>query len=183
MKLIITENQYQNLINSFINESSNTEDPLTTYLSGNTVLIPLYKEIESVLNDKFTSDHFKNEINYSGGLKLPSPTLDPVAVKKFNDMKKYYGLPSNIKQNSLRDYNNQKNTFIDQAREHGNTINGGLRQAALPGFSQHHTGKAFDISSPSSVTNKMLSSFGFKRPYPIDTGFRMAEPWHILYIK
>lgn len=183
MKIILSENQYQNLVKFFINESSNSEDPLTTYLKDVPELIPIYKEIETILKDKFTSEHFEQEINYSEGLKKVSNSLNSSAVDAFEKMKKKYKLSSKIKQNSLRDYNLQKNMFLIMAKKHGNTISGGLRQAALPGFSQHHTGKAFDVSNYLKITEKMLEEFGFYRPYPKDTGFRMSEPWHIYYAK
>ena len=108
----------------------------------------------------------------------------PDAVASFNNMVKKYNLSGvRIKDNSFRDHVKQKDTFIEMAIKNGGKIKNGLRQAALPGFSQHHTGKAFDISSSNLVTDKMLSSFGFKRPYPTDTGFRMPEPWHIFYTR
>ena len=67
--------------------------------------------------------------------------------------------------------------FLDSAKEHGNTISGALTQAGLPGFSQHHTGKDLDISS--RVSPKILQKHNFTLPYPTETPFRMAEPWHI----
>lgn len=148
-------------------------------------LIPLYQEIETVLNDKFTQNHFDQEMAYSGGLKDVATGFSSDAVTSFKNMVKNFGLAGvKIKTNSFRDYVTQKDTFIYYAlKKPGHTINGGLRRAALPGFSQHHTGKAFDISSSNLVTDQMLSLYGFKRPYPIDTGFRMPEPWHIYYTK
>ena len=157
---------------------------LTTNLKTRPELIPLYQEIETKLGDKFAQEHFDSEIAYSGGLKTVGSGLSSDAVRSFNNMVKKYNLKGvRIKGNSFRDHVKQKDTFIEMAIKNGGKIKNGLRQAALPGFSQHHTGKAFDISSSGLVTDKMLSSFGFKRPYPIDTGFRMPEPWHILYTK
>lgn len=157
---------------------------LTTNLKTKPELIPLYQQIETSLGDKFTQQHFDSETSYSGGLKNVGTGLSPNAVASFKNMVKNYNLSGvRIKDNSFRDYTKQKDTFIEMAIKNGGKIRNGLRQAALPGFSQHHTGKAFDISSSNLVTDKMLSSFGFKRPYPTDTGFRMPEPWHIFYTK
>lgn len=157
---------------------------LTTNLKTRPELIPLYQEIETKLGDRFTQEHFDSETSYSGGLKNVGSGLSPNAVASFNNMVKNYNLSGvRIKDNSFRDYTKQKDTFIEMAIKNGGKIRNGLRQAALPGFSQHHTGKAFDISSSNLVTDKMLSSFGFERPYPTDTGFRMPEPWHIFYTK
>ena len=183
MRIIITESQLK-LINEEL-ENTTASTVLNTNLSSVPTLIPLYQEIEKKLGDKFTQDHFDKEKAYSGGLKTVATGLTPNAVTAFTNMIKKNNLVGSvkIKNNSFRDYTKQKDTFIEMALKNGGKIKNGLRQAALPGFSQHHTGKAFDISSSNLVTNQMLSTFGFKRPYPTDTGFRMAEPWHILYTK
>lgn len=159
------------------------KSPLNVYLSSRPELIPIYKDIEKVLNDKFTSDHFEKEKKYSGGLKPVSYGLSKNAKTMFNKLLNKYGLKGKVKvsNNSYRDYQKQKETFIEMAKKHGGKIKHGLRQAALPGFSQHHTGKAFDISPSELVTDQMLQAFNFKRPYKTDTGFRMPEPWHIIY--
>ena len=184
MKLILTESQYKNLLTVFINEDDvPVGDVLTTYLSSKPELIPLYKEIEKTLGDKFTADHFDKEIKYSGGLKDENGGLSPEAIKSFNLMLKNNNLTGKVKYSSksYRDYNLQKDTFIEHALKKGGKISDGLRQAALPGFSQHHTGKTFDFSPSSSLSDTTLSKYGFKRPYKTDTGFRMPEPWHIVY--
>lgn len=179
MKFILNENQF-----NFLNEELEGDlSVLNQYLKSKPELIPLYKEIEKTLNDKFKRQHFDNEILYSKGLKSLVPLLDSNAVKSFNQMVNKYKLECKIKKSSLRNYQTQKKIFIKMSKDHGGKINGGLRQASLPGFSQHHTGKAFDITNYNSVTDKMLNEFGFIRPYSKDTGFRMAEPWHILYTK
>lgn len=154
---------------------------LQTYLSTKPELIPLYQDIEKILNDKFTEEHFNLEIKYSGGLKNISPNnnIDPKTLEKFNQMKTVAPTIT-IRNNSFRDYNKQKETFIKYAKKYGSTISGGLRQAALPGFSQHHTGKAIDVGNYRTLNQKILNKYGFKLPYPTDTGFRMAEPWHII---
>ena len=187
MKIIISENQYRSLRENVEMESSKPSLILTTNLKTKPELIPLYQEIETKLGDKFTQQHFDSETSYSGGLKNVGTGLSPNAVASFNNMVKNYNLIGvKIKDNSFRDYAKQKDTFLNYATDKsgkGGKISKGLRQAALPGFSQHHTGKAFDITLSNLVTNNMLTSFGFKRPYPTDTGFRMAEPWHIFYTK
>jgi hypothetical protein len=158
---------------------------LELYLGRRPELIPIYKDIEKQLGDKFTKDHFTKEINYSGGLKNLSNGISPNVKNAFDKMLAKYGLTGKIKidPNSFRTFQKQKETFIKMAKKHGGKISDGLRQAALPGFSQHHTGKALDVSPSKLLTDEMLHSFGFKRPYNTDTGFRMTEPWHIIYTK
>ena len=155
---------------------------LQKYLSAKPELIPLYQDIERILNDKFTEDHFKAEIKYSGGLKElnPNNNMDPKTVEKFNQMKTVAPTIS-IRDNSFRDYNKQKEVFLKYAKKFGG-ISGGLRQAALPGYSQHHTGKAIDVGNYRTINQNIINKYGFKFPYPTDTGFRMAEPWHIIDI-
>lgn len=162
-----------------------TKSVLDYYLVSRPELIPIYREIEKSLGDKFVKNHFQKEINYSGGLKKITNGVSQNAMTMFNKMLEKYNLKGKVKvsDNSYRDYQKQKNTFIEMAKKHGGKIKDGLRQAALPGFSQHHTGKALDVSPSSLITDKMLQEFGFKRPYKTDTGFRMPEPWHILYTK
>jgi LAS superfamily LD-carboxypeptidase LdcB len=155
-----------------------------TYLNQKKELIPIYKEIERALGDKFTKNHFDREIKYSGNLKNLSNSLSPNAISMFKKLLKKYRLENKvtIDKDSYRSYQKQKDIFIKAAKKNGGKINDGLRQAALPGFSQHHTGKALDISPSKLITDKMLEEFNFKRPYKVDTGFRMPEPWHILYM-
>jgi len=72
--------------------------------------------------------------------------------------------------------------FLKCAKKRGGTISGGLYQAALSGFSQHHTGKALDIlSGVSRLTSKILQKHNFILPYPKKTSFRISEPWHIYF--
>ncbi len=157
---------------------------LQANLKNKPQLIPLYQEIEKALGDKFTQKHFDDEKRYSGGLKDEAGGLNSKAVQQFNAMKTANGLKSIIQPNSYRDYKKQKDTFLKYATDpggKGGKISKGLSQAALPGFSQHHTGKAFDVTNSRTITNAMLKQYGFSRPYVVNSGFRIEEPWHIFY--
>jgi len=156
---------------------------LDKYLGGNEGLIDIYKEIEKTLNDKFTEQNFEDEINYSGGIKEYNGKYDETAIQKFNDMIKDNKLDNSvtIKKISLRSYEKQKDLFIRIAKKRGGKIKNGLKQVALPGFSQHHTGKGFDITNPQKLSDSTLKKYGFIRPYPKNTNFRISEPWHIYY--
>jgi hypothetical protein len=172
IKKIISEESIQ-LTNNSVNPI------LNKYLKSKPELIPLYQGIERVLNDKFTEKHFTDEIKYSGGLKELSGGILSSTIKNFNNLKKEVPGISYGKK-SYRSYEVQKDVFLDSANAHGNTISGGLYQAALPGFSQHHTGKALDMSSGvSRLNSNILQKHNFILPYPTETSFRMAEPWHI----
>ena len=184
MKIIITEEQYDKIIRSQIklSESNDYLPPLLKYLKGKPELIPLYNEIEKTLNDTFTEEHFENEIKISGPLKSISNGILPDTINQFNKMK--LEVPQiSIRNNSYRDYEKQKETFLTSARNHGGTISGGQIQAALPGFSQHHTGKGLDVLNHKYLTPDILKKYGFILPYQNKTQIRMAEPWHIYYNK
>jgi len=181
----LTESKLVMIIKKIISEESiqltnNSINPiLNKYLKSKPELIPLYQGIERVLNDKFTEKHFTDEIKYSGGLKELGGGILLSTIENFNNLKKE--VPSiRYGKKSYRSYELQKDVFLDSANAHGNTISGGLYQAALPGFSQHHTGKALDISSGvSRLNSNILQKHNFILPYPTETSFRMAEPWHI----
>ena len=154
---------------------------LYEFLPNQNYIWHLYYSIEETLNDKFTREDFENEIKYSGPAKEISNKFDDAALTAFKNMQKDF--PSiKIRDNSLRDALKQKNTFINAAIENGGKIKSGLRRAALPGFSQHHTGKAFDVKNYTNLPQRnKLKQYGFILPYAEDSGFRMAEPWHIYY--
>ncbi len=78
----------------------------------------------------------------------------------------------------------------------GQTLAEILAVSAPPGFSEHHTGRAVDISSPDSLAlqvefeqtaafawlNRRASEFGYFLSYPQDNlcGYQY-EPWHWCY--
>jgi len=68
-----------------------------------------------------------------------------------------------------------------------------LRVSALPGFSEHHTGRTIDVTTPGSKVleeefentpafrwlARRAGEFGFVMTYPRDNSFGVAyEPWH-----
>ena len=183
----LTESKLVIIIKKIISEESiqltnNSINPiLNKYLKSKPELIPLYQGIEIKLGDKFTEKHFTDEIKYSGGLKELSVGILSSTIENFNKLKKEVpGIRYGKK--SYRSYELQKDVFLKYAKKRGGTISGGLYQAALPGFSQHHTGKALDIlSGVSGLTSKILQKHNFILPYPKKTSFRMAEPWHIYF--
>jgi LAS superfamily LD-carboxypeptidase LdcB len=88
--------------------------------------------------------------------------------------------------------------YSTQASVFGGKIKNGdverrQKVSAIPGFSQHHTGKAFDIidlNDPYWEQNpevkkwveENVSKFGFEVSYPTQGPLRSPEPWHIFYV-
>ena len=90
-----------------------------------------------------------------------------------------------------RGYDDQVSNFGNKAKKRG--IEGTQRANALPGFSQHHSGKAFDIFSVDTGwwnTNSEVKdwvannakNYGFDVTYKTQGPLRIAEPWHLYYV-
>ena len=161
------------------------QKPVLFYnLNNNKTLIKLYKQIETELKDKFTEAHFDAEIAMSGQLKPEANGVDTSALQALKALQKQYPKVQLFRDATIasyRNYETQANLFIRVAKRRGGTISAALQKAALPGFSQHHTGKAFDISGYDVINDSILNQFGFERPYIKASKWRISEPWHIYY--
>jgi len=77
--------------------------------------------------------------------------------------------------------------------ERGQTIDEILAVSAAPGYSEHHSGRAVDLTTPGSPVleepfedteafawlNRRAGEFGFRMSYPRDNPHGVAyEPWH-----
>jgi len=86
--------------------------------------------------------------------------------------------------------------IIERKLAAGLTVEQIVRVSALPGFSEHHTGRAIDIGTPGSppVTEEFEQTsafswltqrgrdFGFQMTYPRDNQFGVIyEPWHWVF--
>jgi hypothetical protein len=157
-------------------------------------LASILKQIETSLGEKFTDQHFKTEIQYSGGIKQEAGGLLPEVVSAFNKMKSESGCPDIfIKEGeiSYRSYEDQKVQFLQEASKHSqDKINNALKRVAIPGFSQHHTGKSIDYGGNTICLRKNAwpngdfntpNKWGFTLPYMSGVK-RMEEPWHLYYM-
>jgi hypothetical protein len=146
-------------------------------------LIEIWKEIQNVTGDKFTKEDFINEETLSGPIKLENGGMDPTTVEAFKKLQE--DCPGLIMdEDSYRTYDRQKELFIEYVKKYG-SIKKAMRLRAIPGFSQHHTGKAIDIE-PDSVracVAKNASKYGFEFPYKGENTLRVKEPWHIYFTK
>jgi len=165
MRYLISERQYKHIIEQF--ESKD--------------LLKYWNQIEKVAGEKITDEDFNNEEEISGGIKMENGGYDSTALKAFESLKKDCpGLQ--MDEDSYRTFQKQTDFFIETLKKYG-SIKKAMSYRALPGFSQHHTGKAFDIEKPDSVracAAKNASKHGFIFPYK-GNGVRMAEPWHLYY--
>jgi D-alanyl-D-alanine carboxypeptidase len=92
----------------------------------------------------------------------------------------------------FRSYDYQRQ-IITRHLAKGRTLEDILRANALPGFSEHHTGRAIDIGAPGSEPlteafgetpaflwlTRRARAFGFSLTYPRDNPLGIIyEPWH-----
>ena len=148
-------------------------------------------------NLNITQDHIDKEFKMEGGSRPDNGGVNKEAEKKVKeliiDCKLAYPnvkYPSDIV-SGYRSYDDQVLNFGSKAKTRG--VDDTQKSNTLPGFSQHHTGKAFDIFSVESSwwgTNKDVkewvsknaSKYGFEITY-VNTGkLRVPEPWHLYYI-
>lgn len=172
-----------------INEQS---DVISQYVQDSR-LVSILKQIETSLGERFTDQHFKTEIQYSGNIKQEAGGLLPEVVSAFNKMKNESGCPDIfIKEGgvSYRSYDDQKSQFLQEASKYTiDKINNALKRVAIPGFSQHHTGKSIDYGGNTICLRKNAwpnsdfttpNKWGFVLPYMSGVK-RMEEPWHLFY--
>ena len=172
-KIIITENQLKRVLLK--------EDIVSKVVQDNR-LVMILKKIEEDTGMRFTQLHFNNEMKISGGIKQENGSLDESALAAFENLKKDCpGLTYD--EDSYRTYERQAELFTEYVKQYG-SIEGAMRLRAIPGFSQHHTGKAFDVK-PREIRDCVginAKKHGFEFPYR-ETNIRVAEPWHIYFNK
>ena len=170
---------------------------------------PLYDSLPKKVRDaidllkkdygvEITEDHLRDEIDQENATVEEVSGLDSNAKTKMDelirDCKKAnpnVSYPDDI----VSDYR----SYIDQVKNFGGKVKSGRsienvqKSNAIPGFSQHHTGKAFDIfsteeswwdSNPKVKTwvSDNASKYGFDVTYKTDGSLRVAEPWHLFYV-
>lgn len=145
------------------------------------------------ISDENIEKEFTQEGNYredAGGVNSQAQTQ---INKLLNDLHQQF--PKTKSLGVVSGYRSYK----DQVRNFGNKVKGGRsidnvqRANTIPGFSQHHTGKAFDIlsvdtkwwSSNSDVKDwvaQNCGNYGFEVTYKVNGPLRIAEPWHLYYV-
>ena len=120
--------------------------------------------------------------------------LTPEAAKAWAEMKAAAEKDGEILQlvSAFRSVDYQKG-IIQRKLAAGQSWEHILRVSALPGFSEHHTGRTIDVTTPGSKEleeefentpafrwlAKRAGDFGFVMTYPRGNSFGVAyEPWH-----
>jgi len=120
--------------------------------------------------------------------------LTPQAAKSWNGMKLAAEKDGEVLQlvSAFRSVDYQKQ-IIQRKLAVGQTWEQILRVSALPGFSEHHTGRTIDVTTPGSKAleeefektsafrwlERRAGGFGFTMTYPRGNAFGVAyEPWH-----
>lgn len=113
--------------------------------------------------------------------------LIKAARSKYPKLKDMNGIIS-----GYRSYDYQVKNFGTKV-QNGRSVDDVQKANSLPGFSQHHTGKAFDIFSTESAWWERNSGikewiaenaerFGFEITYTKEDKLRIPEPWHLYYV-
>ena len=178
------ENQYSLEQQSLNEDTGVIEKNINIKEPQRSRLINVLKGLETKHHVKFTQKHFDDEVKLSGGIKLENGGYNPAALSAFKQLQQACkGKGLYYDEDSYRTYEKQGELFGLLLTKWG-TIDKAMGLRSIPGYSQHHTGKAFDIkpdeARPAVAQN--AAKFGFIFPYKED-GIRMAEPWHIYYNK
>ena len=197
------ESDFQNDLSRVLGKSKNEikviekEDDIYSSLPSN-----VKKAIDSLYSKwgvKITNKHLEKEIAQEGEYVPDAGRESEEAKEQINnlisDCKKQFPnvvFPANII-SSYRSYNDQIDNFGYKVKTQKRSIEDVQSYNTIPGFSQHHTGKAFDIFStePSwwdanSDVKKWVSNncgdYGFEVTYKEDGILRKKEPWHLFYV-
>jgi murein DD-endopeptidase MepM/ murein hydrolase activator NlpD/LAS superfamily LD-carboxypeptidase LdcB len=155
------------------------------------------KDLEKELSTKITNKQIELEFNQEGNWSEDAGSVDTEAKKNINrlisDAKKQFGnkITKGIV-SGYRSYDDQVRNFANKVKS-GRSISNVQSVTTIPGFSQHHTGKAFDIFSVDSSwwdSNPEIKkwvaqnskNYGFDVTYKKQGLLRIAEPWHLFYV-
>ena len=142
--------------------------------------------------------HIDNEFKQEGAIRPDNGGEDTQAKKEINklikDAKLEFGSRLDGKGiiSGYRSYKTQADLNIRDIPKKGG-VEQEQKSRTLPGFSEHHTGKCFDIFSVetgwwnrnSDIKNWVAENagkYGFRVTYQKQGVLRMAEPWHLYYI-
>ena len=178
--------------------SKNDGDENPTKSEGNTLPPEIQKLIDKLKTSygiNITQKHIDDEFKQEGDIRPDNGGVDSQAKKKIEELIKDCKLANPIQYpddivSGYRSYNDQVKNFGNKAKANG--IDATQKYNTVPGFSQHHTGKAFDIFSVDTSwwdknykVKKWVAdnceNYGFEVTYKTEGTLRMPEPWHLFY--
>jgi LAS superfamily LD-carboxypeptidase LdcB len=154
------------------------------------------KKLESKHGIKVTDEHIAKEFEQEGNYQEDAGGENSQARKKIEELIRDAKIKfpkinsSRGIVSGYRSYDKQVDNFGSKAKSRG--VDNTQSANALPGFSQHHNGKTFDIfttetswwNQNSDVKNwvaQNASKYGFDVTYKTNGPLRIAEPWHLYY--
>ena len=176
---------------------TDNENPIDTKLPAN--IQKLMDKLKSKWGVVITQSHIDKEYEMEGNVRPDAGSVNKTAENKIKelikDCKKAYpnvNYPADIK-SGYRNYDTQVDNFGKKVKNEGRSIENVQASNCLPGFTQHHTGRAFDIFSvdtswwdKNSKVKKWVADnckkYGFKVTYTKPNQLRIPEPWHLFYI-
>ena len=164
----------------------------------------LTPEIQKALKDLYDrygidikDSHLQKEFEQEGQYREDAGGVNPYAKEAVDKLvkdaqEKFPNIPEVQKGilSGYRSYDRQVDNFGKKAKKRG--IEDTQKYNTIPGFSEHHTGKAFDIFSlTDSFWNnnpdvkdwvaENAGMYGFNVTYSAEGTLRMEEPWHLYY--
>jgi LAS superfamily LD-carboxypeptidase LdcB len=160
--------------------------------SINSAISKLEKNYNIDITDEHIRKEFEQEGNYREDAGKENIQARQQINKLINDAKRKFpklgklGIVS-----GYRSYDDQVMNFGKKSKTRG--IDNTQKANTIPGFSQHHTGKAFDIFSVETSwwnknsdvkewVSKNAPKYGFDVTYKSQGPLRIAEPWHLYYV-
>lgn len=152
-------------------------------------------KLKTVYGLNITQKHIDKELEQEGSWREDAGGVNQEAQTSINklikDCNSKFGNLGGIA-SGYRSYDKQVDNFGGKAVKRG--IDNTQASNTLPGFSEHHTGKAFDIFSTEESwwdskpdVKKWVadnaSNYGFRVTYKTPGTLRVAEPWHLYYTK
>lgn len=161
-----------------------------------------YEKLKSNFGEDVKKENIEFELNIEKGYYPDNKGVDNVTAEKLteflNDLYRNFPDAPKVKSrdceniigcvSGYRSYDDQMNLFGKLMKSNGGMLNG-QKYTSLPGFSQHHSGKSFDILSNEiswwnknpEIKNWVIENapkYGFTLPYK-NQGQRSEEPWHL----
>ena len=188
--LRLTESDLVRLVKRVINEQS-------LLLKLPIEIQSAIKKLEQTYKVKIEDSNIQSELSQEGNYYPDNGSENPQARQQINKLvAKIHQLFPKTRNlgviSGYRGYVKQLEVFGRHVVAQGGVSNR-QKNVTLPGFSQHHTGKAFDILSVEPTwwnsnpdvkkwVAENVGNYGFKVSYPNPGVLRNEEPWHLFYI-